>query len=748
MKTTLLSSMLLPIAFMGGVVCAQVPADTTIELSTVVVGAKQAASAPYASIRTFQQPKLLAERVEVVKDLSLTVPNVFMPDYGSRMTSAVYVRGLGARMDQSVMGLVVDGIPVFNKNNYDARFGEVVSLSVLRGPQSTLYGRNTMGGVINIRTLSPRTVQGTNLHVDAANGQTLSASLSHYARLNESLYLSVHGFGGRSNGLYTNTYDDSSCDAYQEAGGRFRLEKTSGQTDWMLNVYVGWVDQSGYPYRQRLESGLQPIRYNAPSGYKRLTINEGFTVNRRLGEHILTSTSSYQQTRDDMQLDQDFTADDYFTMHQAQQEHLFSEDMTLQVHDPASRWKSVTGLHLFGRLLTTNAPVTFQRKGIDDLILANANRGMQTVFPNERIEISDSSFRLSSRFSQPTMGIALYNQTSVQVGKWSFHAGLRLDYEFTSLDYDCQSALNYRFSLTMPQFKRLETALDGQSTIGFLELLPSVAATWKPTSTIHVSAQVSKGFKAGGFNTQLFSDILKNAVMSDMMEDMGLYLEGGTDAYDVSEVVTYKPEHSWNVETKVELTPFKQLQLTATGFYIDCRDQQLTVFPAGQNTGRMMTNAGQTRSYGAELEANYRLGLYELQLDYGYTNARFVRYNNGMEDFKGKRVPFAPENTLHASIDRRFSCKGNILDAVTVHAGYRGCGTIWWTEANDVQQPFYSLLDASVSLSRDRYTLQCWGKNLTNTDYDTFYFISMGNAFLQKGRPLQFGATLSISLAR
>ena len=236
MKTTLLTLFLVAIACLGSVVYAQVPADTTIELSAVIVGAKQAASAPYASIRTFQQPKLLAERVEVVKDLSLTVPNVFMPDYGSRMTSAVYVRGLGSRMDQSVIGLVVDGIPVFNKNNYDARFGEVVSLTVLRGPQSTLYGRNTMGGVINIRTLSPRTVQGTNIHVDAANGQTMGASLSHYARLNENLFLSVHGFGGRSNGLYINTFDNTSCDAYQEAGGRIRLEKTVGQTDWMENL--------------------------------------------------------------------------------------------------------------------------------------------------------------------------------------------------------------------------------------------------------------------------------------------------------------------------------------------------------------------------------------------------------------------------------------------------------------------------------------------------------------------------------
>jgi iron complex outermembrane recepter protein len=119
-----------------------------------------------------------------------------------------------------------------------------------------------------------------------------------------------------------------------------------------------------------------------------------------------------------------------------------------------------------------------------------------------------------------------------------------------------------------------------------------------------------------------------------------------------------------------------------------------------------------------------------------------------MEDFKGKRVPFAPENTLHASVDRSIVFRKKWLDAVQVHLGYRGSGTIWWTEANDVSQPYYQLFDASLGLTRGRFTLQCWGKNLGNTDYDSFYFVSMGNAFLQKGRPLQYGATLRLSLAQ
>jgi len=155
-----------------------------------------------------------------------------------------------------------------------------------------------------------------------------------------------------------------------------------------------------------------------------------------------------------------------------------------------------------------------------------------------------------------------------------------------------------------------------------------------------------------------------------------------------------------------------------------------------------MTNAGRTRSVGAELESSYQTRYYTVHVEYGYTNARFVKYNNGLEDYAGKRIPFVPENTFHASVDRRFKMERGILDYAVLHLGYRGCGRIWWTESNDVCQKYYGMFDASVTFSKNRWSLQCWSKNLTNTDYNTFYFVSMGNTFLQKGRPVQVGVTL------
>lgn len=63
-----------------------------------------------ASITRVFMQRLETESVTTLKDLSATVPNFYIPDYGSKMTSSVYVRGLGARIDNPVVGMYVDGV--------------------------------------------------------------------------------------------------------------------------------------------------------------------------------------------------------------------------------------------------------------------------------------------------------------------------------------------------------------------------------------------------------------------------------------------------------------------------------------------------------------------------------------------------------------------------------------------------------------------------------------------------------------
>ena len=107
-------------------------------------------ASPVSSIR----PELMrATGTYRPNSLSGMVPGLHIPDYGASLTSTIYLRGLGSRMENPVLGLYVDGIPILDKNAYDFDWEAVRSVTLLRGPQGTLYGRNSMGGVLAIRTL-------------------------------------------------------------------------------------------------------------------------------------------------------------------------------------------------------------------------------------------------------------------------------------------------------------------------------------------------------------------------------------------------------------------------------------------------------------------------------------------------------------------------------------------------------------------------------------------------------------------
>ena len=96
----------------------------------------------------------------------------------------------------------------------------------------------------------------------------------------------------------------------------------------------------------------------------------------------------------------------------------------------------------------------------------------------------------------------------------------------------------------------------------------------------------------------MFSDVLQQRIMG---------LMGMSELYSFDKVVAYKPEKSFNYELGAHWRiPSARLKLDAALFLIDCRNQQLTVFPKGTTTGRMMTNAGRTRSMGVEISGTWQ----------------------------------------------------------------------------------------------------------------------------------------------
>ncbi|MDE6298399.1 MAG: TonB-dependent receptor, partial [Muribaculaceae bacterium] len=153
------------------------------------------------------------------------------------------------------------------------------------------------------------------------------------------------------------------------------------------------------------------------------------------------------------------------------------------------------------------------------------------------------------------------------------------------------------------------------------------------------------------------------------------------------------------------------------------------------------------RSLGGELSVKWRPAeRLALNASYGYSNARFRRFYNGINDFKGKFLPYAPQNTIFAQAVYTIPTGRKWLGNIALDVNVKGTGKIYWNESNEDWQDFYAILGASCTLGDEKRSLQIWGRNLTDTRYHTFYFMSMGNEFFQRGRGLEFGATLRITI--
>lgn len=729
------------------------PVDTlqNIEQVTVVApAAKQTFSLRRQPISsTVLSPAAIErERVLSVKDLSAVVPNFYQPDYGSRMTSSIYVRGFGARIDQPVVGVNVDEIPYLNKNSYDFDLFDIARIEVLRGPQGTLYGRNTIGGQLNIYTLSPLGYSGVRASAEYGTGNTVRAKASYYGRVSDNFGISVGGFYTRTDGFFDNAYDGSDCDRGHSAGGRVRMV-WQGADGWSIDnvASVGSSLEGGYAYclYDEASGAVSPVNYNGPNSYERVNVSDGFVVKHEGEKMLFTSATGYQYLYDRMLIDNDFTPRSLFTLVQQQREHALTEDIVLRSNDDSRRWQWITGAYGFYKRLRMEAPVTFLEDGIGDLILGAANAGIQSVMPWAKLMIEESAFDIASNFKIPTYGLALYHESSLRAGRWCFTAGLRLDYEASRMDYDNYTSIHYRLSPMMPQFKELSMPFAGRERMDFLELLPKFAVNFS-TGAGELYVAASRGYKAGGFNTQIFSDILQNRLMAAMMEDMGMPAQ--PSPYNEASATTYKPEYSWNYEAGGHLAFAEgRVRTDFSLFWIECRDQQLTVFPEGTTTGRMMSNAGRSRSRGVEVSLSWnpttRLGVWG---SYGFTDARFVKFDDGEADYAGNVLPYAPRNTVSLGATYRLHVGARMLDDVVVNCSWQGAGKIYWNESNTLSQNFYSQLGASVDLRKGDFTLSLWGRNLTGTDFYTFYFKSVGNSFFSHGKPRQLGLTLSYAM--
>ncbi len=789
-----------------------VPEDTTrvidIEEITVIASPKENAKLRElpASVSLISQKEMQKYRITSLKNVSALVPNFFMPDYGSRITSAVYIRGIGSRINTPAIGLYVDNIPYIDKSAFDFNFYDIERIDILRGPQATLYGRNTMGGLIKVHTRSPFSYQGTDVKLGfATKNNHRSASFTHYHRWSERFAFSAGGYYERADGFFRNSFSDKKVDDMEAGGGRIRAIWLPSE-NLKLDFTVGYdySDEGGYPYYYTGVLGGSPdqnkdligqIAYNDESSYRRGLLNAGLNLQYQAEHFTLNAITGYQNLNDRMFMDQDFSPMSIYTLEQKQRINTLSEEITLK-SKPGKAWQWTTGVFGFYQTLRTEAPVTFQKDGMGML-----NQMLGNVIPSKievpmgpamamnilpSLNITSTEMPIDGTFETPQYNLALFHQSQFNdlfgAKGLSFTLGLRLDYEKQELDYNSGLSLGYNVGIKgemtrngqvireitmMPEtplsvLSRFEGKLDKD----YVQFLPKFALQYDFISKAgNVYATVSKGYRSGGYNIQMFSELLQSSLRNDMMrqskeeimkqvpeafaELVSKHFPDAGKNPNVQSAVEYKPEYTWNYEIGTHLNLWNgKLQADIAAFYMNTRDQQLSKM-AESGLGRITVNAGKSESYGAELSLLASLNRHlNLNGSYGYTHSTFKKYDGGTDaedeaiDYSGNYVPFVPRHTLNVGADYTFFFPNAWAQSLTIGSNYSGAGKIYWTEKNDASQSFYGTLNARLSLKANDLQIDLWGRNLTNERHTTFYFESMNRGFEQRSKPVQLGVDM------
>lgn len=766
--------------------------ETPTDLDSLVIVASpkehtRLAQLPLSSTSLSSQDMEL-QRVNSIKDLSSLAPSLFIPDYGARSTSATYLRGIGSRINTPSVGLYVDNIPFLEKSAYDLSYYDIDRIDILRGPQATLYGRNAMGGLIKVYTKSPMDYQGTDLRIRNGMFSAHSASLTHYHRISPQFAFSAGGFYEYYDGYLKNSYLRKNADNGQSAGGRMHaIWRPGARWEVDINVDYQYSDQAGYAYgAYDKETGtVADVAYNDDGSYYRNLLNSSLNVKYQGRQFLFSSSTGYQYLRDRMYMDQDFTSSSIYTLEQKQRLHSVFQEINLRSKGKR-KWDWLQGISGFYQDLHTNSPVTFREQGVESLLEDNINSYLPSTLDG-RFDIAGTELAVPSDFSTPLLGLAAYHQSTLNgilLPELSLTLGLRLDYEHMKLDYLSSARMQYTFPVSamgqsLDLGNTIAPELAGNLSDDYVQLLPKLALSYRFTPGRQIYFSVAKGYRSGGYNIQMFSDLMSQELkaglteqirsdlgnaMTDAMSQAGMPQEtisgivgqvtGSIPTFDrqeVAQTVPYKPEYCWSYEAGAHWEAWGgRLKTDAALFYTDIYDQQIARFTSN-NLGRIMVNAGRSRSYGAELSLHAALTpRWSIGANYGYTHTTFVEYEAGTDgngqDYSGNYVPFIPRHTVSLTTSYSIPCADwSFIDKAYVSASYRGMGRIYWTEQNDVSQPFYSLLSCNIGATVGIMEIIYWIQNLTDTDYVTFCFNNSTSSdayFAQEGAPFRMGIDL------
>lgn len=658
-----------------------------------------------------------------IKDLAAAVPNFTISDAGSTNSSTTIVlRGISSNARnagfEAGVGVYVDGVFTGRPASFNQDLVDIERIEVLRGPQGTLFGKNTIAGAVNITTVKPDYEFGGTAAVEFGNyGLFTGRGAVNIPLAEDTLAVRISGFAKSRDGYVLNLLDGARFNDEGAVGGRVQLRWDPADYA-RINVSFDVLDE------ERTQSFPETIDDPAAPG-PRTTINDFDPFETRqlwggsvTGDFDLSNgdvfsfITGYRSADIRAANDNDNTVADLLAVDFLDSQTQFSQELRL-VSAPGRTFAYALGLYIYDQ----------QAEAVHSGIFG-------TDFPltgGTRVSI-DGVASVATR-SYAAYGDFQYDVTPA----FSLLGGLRLTYEEKRLQYRQDGGL-----LPGVIFEPIPTLTDEISDDD-LSLTAGLRYKFSPRLTGY--ARYATGYKSGGWNADFIGSSLIAAAATSG--------DGVFDARDID----FEPESVANYEIGLKGDWFaRRLGVNLAVFSMDYQDLQVSQFLGVLNGGTVITNAGRAQINGVELEVTATpVSALQLNFALGYLDATFEEYDDctaTTPTCAGNRLPDAPEWSGSAGAEYTFDGWSFADITGRVEAIYRDAVFATPTNISRLATESYTLVNASLNFEPrgQNWSVSVWGRNLTDEDYLVGVadddLLGTGRTFGGYGAPRTYGARL------
>ena len=711
-----------------------------------------------------------------VNRLKEVVPSVQLYSSNPRNT-ALNIRGQGTTFGltndgvEPGVGFYVDGVYYARPAAATLDFIDVERIEVLRGPQGTLFGKNTTAGALNVVTRKPTMKPGANFEVSYGNYGFIQAKTSITGGLAKSLAGRLSFSGTQRDGTFENVATLRKTNDLNNLGIRGQLlytpfdkleitlsgDASSQRPDGYAQVVAGVVPTLRAPYRQ-FEQIIADLNYQLPSRNpfdRKIDHNTtwrsgndlgGASLNfdLKLGPGTVTSTTAWRYWKWDPSNDRDFTGLSVLGKSQATSKHHQWSQEVRYAGNFFSRLSGVFGVFVIGQDLDTD-PYHIEESGAD-----------QWRF---------SQNTTSSKWNTPGLFDGYGIKTSSELQTFSSAVFGQLDYAITHRLH-VLGGLRYNYDKKKVDFNRhtyggLQTS--DPELIALKNAVYTDQAFKVNTNNTNLSGQLTLAFRvANQVNTY--------ATYSTNYKSVGLNLGGLPTANGevMVELATIKPEYVQHFEFGVKTTPVPGTILNFSIYNTNIDDYQAQVQTAevGVNRG-YLANAEKVRIRGVELDGNARLNAqFSIFGAFALIEGKYVSFKNApvpleetggssaFKDISGGRLPGISKWT--GSLGSEFATSAIFFGKaakffIAADGYYRSSFSSSASPSAYLNVEGYALVNARVGyrLTGSGLSAFLWSRNLLDKDYFEQLLPAAGNAghyAAVLGDPRTFGITLRYSL--